>query len=221
MGQTAKDVLTKWNAQKLSALGFLFHGVRDKNSVLLSQPAEQTFSQWDVISLSFVNFLFSGQSGIRNVGFILKVPEQNILGTHPYDVWFPNHIGTDRDHKNRRKTKVERNALLVETLWSGRDLQGEYLIDHPRKFRRLMTPLDLLNEQTVGRHNEILAVGRPYVNIYKGMPATRNIEVVGVYSGGNPNDPVFQSLCAANPEVPPINTKEEVLKLKHRLQHSF
>ncbi|MEA5206366.1 hypothetical protein [Enterobacter mori] len=217
----SNEILERWDFDELSQFGFLFHGVRDPNSVLFTSKAADVFSSWDIFSTSYIDVRYFLKS-ICPIGLILQVPKQNILGTHPNDVWFPTHLGTARDKKIYR-TNAERTGSLTHALTTGVNLRGRLVNQLSEKYRRLMTPQQLSEMQWAMQapYNEVLVVGRPGVNVYAGLQATRAIRVIGVFSGSNVTSlDDFNRLCRANPGVPKYTGPNDLLRLRRDIRTS-
>jgi len=190
------SILKEWSPEKLGASRALVHTLRYKYlmgvgtdlSPLLSRPAEEVFKTWDVISASLVDLGrmqgASADSDAETMAFgelalVLDVPIQNILGTHAYDVSFPNHIGTQPGRNG--STQVTNSYALVDAIYSG-------VTKSPGKkvaggFNQLCTPMELLGRtaRVMSNHNEVLLVGRPHINIYQGLGVTSPIKVREVW----------------------------------------
>lgn len=192
-GRYPPGVITKKNS---GAGLFLVHTVRDlhlNSSPLLSGRAESIFSNWDMISTSLVDgdHPFSIRTHWANVGFILAVPAQNIIGTFEKDVSFPNHAGIDK-----QTNEVINSYALVDSYLNGINKQGK----HPRygrpqvnergqsfyqeknTYRRVVSPEELLRHQCTSLHNEVLVVGRSHIRTHETLPATQPVNVVGLYA---------------------------------------
>ncbi len=206
-------VLNRWEFENLSVYGFLIHAVRYNTGELFQRPAEDVFATWDIMSCSLIDATLCLKS-IDATGFILKVPKQNILGTHNHDVWFPNHKG--KEANARYASKTERNGSLVKALHSGINKRGINI----GNFRQLLMPGDLIEGQMASRakYNEILIAGRPDVNVYAGLPATKKIEVIGVFnfapSKNTASNEIFNSLSMRNPGVARFTTSPELKALQ-------
>lgn len=210
------NVLKRWDYENLSEYGFIIHAVRYNTGELFQRPAEEVFATWDIMSCSLIDATLCLQS-IDATGFILKVPKQNILGTHKHDIWFPNHKG--KEANARYASKTERNGSLVKSLHSGINKKGINI----GNFRQLLMPGDLINGQMAcgAKYNEILIAGRPFVNVYAGLPATRKIKVIGVFNFASSNklasNQVFNSLAMKNPNVERFRTSLELKALQRKV----
>lgn len=223
MGLSKSDILATWDPRRIYSFGCLFHGVRDPNSILCRQNAQETLNTWDVISTSFcLNIL---KDSIYPVGLLLAVMPQNILGTHAYDIWFPNHIGTDLDRSGTvYPNDMIRAASLTKALRTGIDKRGGDSIQYQGGFRKLMNPADLNKEQhNRGRkYNEVLVVGREGVNIYDGFNATREIKVLGIFDGSRGrSSAVSEGLQRANPFLNVFKTPGEIKMLQNEVDIFF
>lgn len=187
LGNTSN--LSDWEWQALNNSGlYIYHSVRDINSQLLNQRAEDVLSQWDVISTSLVNK--HRFHGIGNVGLILKVPVQNILSTSPKSLHFPNRIGLG-------SSAAADVWALSDRIASGVNLAGTCLAS---SFRFLLKPKTIM-AQTQG-YNEVLVVGRPGVSLYQGYPVTGKPEVWHICRTSEDYDvDIYQRLRACNPDV--------------------
>jgi len=217
----SNEILEQWDFDEISQFGFIFHGVRDENSVLLTERADAVFSSWDIFSTSFIDVKYLLRS-ICPVGLILQVPKQNIIGTHPHDVWFPTHLGSAKD-KKKYSSKAAKTGSLSHALATGVDLKGRIVNDLPEKYRRLMSPTNLAEMQWAmgAPYNEVLVIGRSDVNVYSGLPATRKVKVVGIFSGSNSSDLYdFNRLCQANSGVPIYKTLNDLQRLRKDIRTS-
>lgn len=174
--------LSKW--EDLSSQGFALVHTMSKakfnNSDLSKKKAEDVFKSWDIISTSLINlpnissqrdFYHSQYGAYRSgpvttnmfyeVGFILEVPPQNILGTHCKDVWFPNHIGADRQRHD--PNFFQKGYQLADRVFSGIDKQGRRMA--PKGYN-VIEPPQKIWDKTGTRHNEILVVGREGVSMH-------------------------------------------------------
>lgn len=167
------------DAQNLKGSKFLVHTIRDfaVQSPLLSQRAEELFSTWDVISSSVIGAGTYHRTQWADIGLILAVPPQNIIGTFHRDVWFPNHAGnTQGGHKN--------TYALADSYFQGLNKKQQPI--NGATYAQLSTPDDIIkgtfsNHTGTGGYNEILVVGRPNVRIYEGFGPTERVKVCGIY----------------------------------------
>ncbi|QLK60571.1 hypothetical protein GE278_07270 [Enterobacteriaceae bacterium Kacie_13] len=198
--QHIKRNLERWRGENLPKGIYMAHTItieRRNAGPLFTRPAQAVFSTWDVLSTSLVdtNKIKKAQDvmnkGLKKretglffeIALILDVPCQNIIGTFSHDVWFPNHIG----RQNSSPTgKVLDSAALFESIRTGETKKNAIKPDgspFPRMaggFNQIKTPQEILNRTDISRHNEILVVGRPGINIYKGLPATKEITLYGI-----------------------------------------
>jgi hypothetical protein len=140
------------------------------------------FKTWDVISASLFDvsavtvldeLLPRKTLAFGELGLVLDVPIQNILGTHHRDLAFPNHIGTEEDASAKGGRRVTNPSALTGAIFSGVNLYKKVVM--PGGFNQIRTPEDLL--VNTFKYNEVLLVGREGINIYPGLPATRQIRV--------------------------------------------
>lgn len=148
------------------------------------------------------------------MGLILAVPPQNIIGTFHDDVWFPNHVGNMpgqrrnsyelADHYFNGISKESHNPAIKDLL--------EKMMPN-KTYAELETPDTIIRRTKGDRHNEIIVVGKANVNIYSGLPPTKNIQVCGIYhlfDGGGRHDKtkwkednkLIKQLLALNPGLP-------------------
>lgn len=185
--------LGAWRSLKKSQV--LIHtinpGFKDKTE-LMRKNAELVFSEWDVLSTSLVDIdkiekfnknqikninateRFSRDTNLFfEIGLILDVPAQNILGTHSQDVWFPNHAGN----------KYNNTYSLADAIISGKGKQGgrsRWPCTTGHSYNNIKTPKYILDHTSWTAHNEILVICRPFINIYPGFPPTDKIKVKGI-----------------------------------------
>lgn len=147
----------------------LVHMVRyGASSVLEQQSCQKVMRNWEVLSCSLVNHRTGLPAAISSVGFALRVPAQNIIGAHPGDVFFPNHIGIDYEVMPYGPKRVTEAALLSEAIRYGvtkrgdtRDASGNRI-----SFVKMATPIELSAVWGHQSYNEVLVVGRPAVNVH-------------------------------------------------------
>lgn len=160
-----------------------------EQSELVNKPAKDVFANWDVFSASLIDMRHKPAQIInkpRNthlfaeIGIVLNVPMQNILGTHASDVSFPNHIGTENELGFVRGTSRVDPSALSRAIFSGtrKPVQQAKYGSVQGGHNQIMSPTELISK-TLG-WNEVLIVGRPGVNIYQGLPATGNITAQGI-----------------------------------------
>ena len=181
--RSSRDTLSAWAALKPDVV--LVHSLRSQEGLLFQKPAEEVFSQWDMISTSLVDVKniapFPSQwhprmgtdrmtGCIEDVSLVLDVAPQNIIGTHPQDVWFPNHAGVSRSGK------VCNSYALADHVRYGIGKTGKVV---QGGFDQLVAP-DTLLKRSEEDHNEVLIVGREGVNTYTDLKPTQNVKVVGI-----------------------------------------
>jgi hypothetical protein len=177
-----EKILKSWRS--LPKHYVLVHTFEGTDSPFCHHRADSLLSSWDIISTSLVDLKDLkplNKTSRRYTGMFcttalfLEVPAQNILGTHPTDVWFPNHIGREHDSPTGRVTDA---AALSRAIYQGEGKEG---LHYPGGYQKLLTPRDLLAEDKKTRHidshNEVLIIGRPGVRLYPGLPATQPIRV--------------------------------------------
>ncbi|AEX50978.1 hypothetical protein GRAQ_00126 [Rahnella aquatilis CIP 78.65 = ATCC 33071] len=185
----------------------LVHAFEGEENPFCQHRAESLLNSWDIISTSLVDLKdikpltkIKRYTGMYcTTALILDVPVQNILGTHPTDVWFPNHIGRKNDYAAGRI--IDASAL------SRAIFRGEGKDDYHCEggYQRLLTPQALLSEdkktRSVESHNEVLIIGRPGVKLYAGLPATQSIRVrkIVVVEQTESND--MYDYYAGSPEI--------------------
>lgn len=196
--------LQTWKKESLPYGCEIVHAILLETSTLMSNPAEKLFESWDVISTSLVDIgnitqrakinkniasQYKGERGFQldnglyqwcKIGLVLDVPIQNILGTFDGDAWFPNNIGTE-------KGRVFDASLLSERIFNGGQelpkINGQPRREKfiPGGFNQIKNSAEL--QRSPSKYNEILIIGRPGINIYQGLPATKPIKVKAIYIG--------------------------------------
>lgn len=196
--------LQSWKKESLPYGCDIVHAILFEKSQLLTNSAEKLFDNWDVISTSLVDLgsiiqsakinknvasQYNGSMGFNlgnglydycKIGLVLDVPIQNILGTFDKDAWFPNNVGTDRG-------KVIDASLLSERIFKGeqslQQINGKPKRENfiPGGFNQIKNSAEL--QRHTACYNEVLIIGRPGINIYQGLPATRKIKVKAIYFG--------------------------------------
>jgi hypothetical protein len=220
--------LSQWGT--LTSQGFeLVHTFSHANfikSELSKKSAEEVFKQWDVISTSLISLnsiVFQRQRSNhaidQNTGplkthafydlmLVLDVPPQNILGTHDKDVWFPNHVGSDRKQGN--SDFLRKGYQLADRIFSGIDKRGRCMA--PKGYNVIKKPQEIWNK-TGNRHNEILVIGKEGVSMH--FTPTKIIKIKEIiyapkkyFSGGDHdvykfnNEYCVRMLKNLNPNVP-------------------
>ncbi|WP_337157515.1 hypothetical protein [Pseudomonas putida] len=178
--------LTEW--EHISRYGMcLVHALAEHalQGELFKKRAQDVLRGWDVISTSLVtrsrivrqaqvhatdnrsfrpvehcNYMYA------NVGLILKVPPQNILGTHEYDVFFPTHAPA-------------KHYEFASRVLARRTASGKFFKED--RFTKIESPIDILNKTLDGPcvgYNEILVVTRPNVRVH--FSATQEVSVQGI-----------------------------------------
>lgn len=199
----------------------LVHTIRSSvigNTELLLKSAEEVMSKWDVISTSLteINNLNNKRLQWANIGLVLAVPPQNIIGTFPEDISFPNHAG---NMPGQRRNSYE----LADSYFNGiskyhnkpevRARLGKIMPN--QTYAELETPENIIMRSTGAKHNEIIVVGKENVNIFSGQEPTKNIKVCGIYhyfNGGGRNakkefdedNKLLRKLEKLNPDIPLI-----------------
>lgn len=128
------------------------------------------------------------------VGFVLDVPPQNILGTHCKNVWFPNHIGADR--KKNRPDFFRKGYQLADRIFSGMDKQGRHMA--PKGYNVIKSPRKIW-DNTSERYNEILLVGRKGVSMH--FKPTGKIKVKEIIVAPRYHSPTRYMECYARTEA--------------------
>ncbi|GGA52644.1 hypothetical protein GCM10011385_02470 [Nitratireductor aestuarii] len=115
----------------------------------------------------------------REVGVILQVPHQNILCAFHRDINSNLQAGLPGTKvAGPAEARAKYQAYLNKVPPSKRTgMLKENVLKHASF---LQTPEDVLNN-TFQRHNEIIVVTRPGVNVHPGMPATSSIKVTGYF----------------------------------------
>ncbi|WP_065760186.1 hypothetical protein [Pseudomonas defluvii] len=196
------ELLKRWETSKLWPSRALIHTLRPhyqeedpdhqktkqakpdphKTSPLMTLPAEHVFATWDIISATLIDFNRVGivdvlnprrRNSFQELGFILDVPIQNIVGMHHQDLWFPNHAGTVKDPGSAGGRRVTDSNALTDALYKGIRVDGKQLM--PKGFHQIRIPGDMLYHTRL--YNEVLIVGRSGVNTYPGLPQTGRIKI--------------------------------------------
>lgn len=197
-----------FQADRIAGNHILVHTLRNTvlraGSDLLQNSAARVMSDWDIISTSVVEVNSHNRTHWGDVGFILAVPPQNIIGTFERDVSFPNHIGNERT--NRGDT-----YLLVDHYLKGINKSGRTIAENT--YAKLQKPRQIVETTSSPSWNEVLVVGRRDINIYQGFGATKPVEVVGIYvhnstgkknsqSENRANEMLAQKLSVLNDDAP-------------------
>lgn len=175
-----EKILNSWRSLPKNYL--LVHAFEGEESPFCQHRAESILSSWDIISTSLVDLKdikpltkIKRYTGMYcTTALILDVRCKIFLGTHPTDVWFPNHIGRENDYAAGR---------IIDASALSRRYSGEGKEDYHCEggYQRLLTPQSLLSEdkktRSIESHNEVLIIGRPGVKLYAGLPATQRIRV--------------------------------------------
>lgn len=176
-----EKILSSWRS--LPENYVLVHAFEGEENPFCQHRAESILSSWDIISTSLVDLKdikpltkIKRYTGMYcTTALILDVPVQNILGTHPTDVWFPNHIGRENNYAAGRIIDA---SALSRAIFRG---EGKEDYHCEGGYQRLLTPQALLSEdkktRSIESHNEVLIIGRPGVKLYAGLPATQRIRV--------------------------------------------
>lgn len=84
----------------------------EQRAQVLLKDFEQQIRTWDMVSTSFLsNVILTRAKGVLgSVGYVLKVPPQNIISTNESDVWIENHIG--RENNSPSGTITNKHGLL-------------------------------------------------------------------------------------------------------------
>ncbi|MBS0044987.1 hypothetical protein KFE26_22300 [Shewanella sp. M16] len=161
------------NTANIAPTQFLVHTVRDfKNeSPLLTQNAQTLLSSWDIISTSVVKTGEHLRSQWADVGLILAAEPQNIISTSRHDVSFQNHAGNEPG-------KLKNTYALTESYFKGQGKRG--YTPEGGTYAKIDTPSDIINN-TTGKYNEILVVGKPNIRTYEGYDGTEKVKVCGIY----------------------------------------
>ncbi|SUY92914.1 Uncharacterised protein [Buttiauxella agrestis] len=195
--ENIKHMLDKWRSENLPHRVHLVHTIPASSRFdgpLFRQRAEDVLNTWDVISTSLIDLNKIPKvppNGVRSsftrdtqmfyeIAFVLYVPCQNIIGTFSKDVYFPNHAGRENASP---VGKVINSAALFEHISSGeRKLKsnGDRLPRVEGGYNQITSPTEILCSTTQRTHNEILIIGKSGVNIYKGLPQTQKVKVIGI-----------------------------------------
>jgi len=158
--------------------------VTDNNSPFFNGKAEDLFATWDIISTSLTRLQSSmyDRNQWADVGLILAVPPQNIIGTFHKDVWFPNHAGN-------KSWETKNTYALTESYFNGTSKNPndpklkKYLKSAmpDKTYATMMSPESLIAKSNGIKHNEVLIVGKKDVNTYAEFPPTDRVKVCGIY----------------------------------------
>ncbi|MGB7799891.1 hypothetical protein [Buttiauxella sp.] len=177
-----EKILNRWHSLPKNYV--LVHTFEGTDSPFCQHRAESLISSWDIMSASLVDLndikplsktspRYTGM--YRTTALVLDVPVQNILGMHPTDIYFPNHIGRENDSPTGRVVDA---SALSRAIYHGEGKEGRR---YEGGYQKLLTPEALLLEDKAVRridsHNEILIIGRPGVKLYAALPATQIIRV--------------------------------------------
>lgn len=245
--QELRVKLEKWRHLDKTNM-ILVHSINPqyfKTTEFMQSTAENVFRKWDVISASLITYgvIYGGSNGrdkytgmYGEVGFVLDVPPQNILGTHHKDVYFPTHIGTKMYGKSLDPWRASKNPWkLADSIFSGKgkgvaftpDIimgKGAWPCNENKSYNVIETPQDILFKSNRTGHNEILIVGKPNVSLYHGYPPSKEIKVKAIivgerYHSNWVNDPGFtdiqgrQDLEVAIARLMEINSELEVINI--------
>lgn len=151
----------------------------NSNSPFLTKKVEDLFACWDVISTSCVDIIPENNynrmlTGILDVHLDLQVPKQNILGTFPEDVWFPNFAGMKNNVPNGKC--IDRFALADAVFLGQSKNMSRFKPNTP--YNTLEYPKKLIDESyREKKYNEILVIGKPGVRLYDDLPPTGRIKL--------------------------------------------
>ncbi|EKN4037466.1 hypothetical protein NUF46_003785 [Yersinia enterocolitica] len=177
----------------------LIHTIRHKESEFYLRNAESVLKSWDVVSASLITFGSRDRAQWADVGLLLAVPPQNIIGTYPCDISFPNNIGNEPNTPRKPMELMSRYFYTYQAGGWGYDT-----------FSVLISPNDKLmaSGHSLHGHNEVVSVCKPHINTYEGRPPTQPIQVCGIYI--HPNNSIItdeiisitSKLKAMNPDLP-------------------
>lgn len=169
----------------ISSRGSVSHIGRSINtSPFLLKPADALLATWDTISTSCIGGRILPDGRVLGVAPLdihlnLKVPVQNIIGTHHHDVCFNSFAGLEGNLPNGR---VIDSAMLAKNIFNGVEKPNKIgfkmnepynILRHPDEFRRNM-------EQAIGSYNEIIIIGKPGVKLYMDFPCTSAIKLTSI-----------------------------------------
>ncbi len=230
------DILRKWDRTYRKTLSILdairpgknqfrdnlalIHTLRymdSNNCPFLSAKAEDIFASWDIISSSLIRIQssFYDRNQWADVGFLLAVPAQNIIGTFHADAWFPNHAGNGATGRKNSYELTESYFQGISKTKNPKRLERLKKIMPEQTYANMYTPDTLINKSDGLSHNEVLIVGKRDVNIYADYPPTSRIKVCAIYfeytSGQketiaqyHKNRELIAKLQEMNPELPVI-----------------
>lgn len=159
-------------------------GRKNIDSPFLTKSVEAVLSSWDVISACCTGAVSNSHGTMEgrvplDIQLNLRVPVQNILGTHHSDVRFNNFAGLEGNVPHGR---VLDKAALAENIFKGIERPNNHgfkmyspynILRHPDEFKtKIVTGL--------GNYNEILLVGKSGVRMYMDFPCTKMIKLRGV-----------------------------------------
>lgn len=153
---------------------------RDITSPFLSRPVETILSGWDVISTSCVPSADPTEHEPNSYGALdiyldLRVPVQNILGTHTRDVCFDTFAGLENGLPGGR---VIDKAALADTIRYGIEAPNPHNFEMDKPYNTLQSP-DVFRRWSRS-YNEVLVVGRPGLQMHFGFIATQCIRLKGI-----------------------------------------
>ncbi|WP_277973007.1 hypothetical protein [Pantoea agglomerans] len=155
-----------------------------ENSPFLLRPVQSIFSSWDVISTCCLGRKVASDGSVLgraplDIHLNLRVPVQNIIGTHLRDVCFNNFAGLEGNVPNGR---IINKGSLANSIFNGLERPNKIGFKMNEPYNILRHP-DLFREQQVsgtGSYNEVLIVGRPGVRMYMNFPSTELVKLDGV-----------------------------------------
>lgn len=191
--------LELWRDLNIKTNMLIVHCINTKyyySSDFMTCNAENVINRWDVFSGSLItresklseDQTISYTGMYSDLGFVLDVKPQNILGTHNRDVYFDTHIGTA---KHGRLVDYWHNSKdswkLADSIFSGRGKnlglvgmthdKDAWPIKQGMPYNVIESPRELLLKSNRMKHNEILIIGKPGVSLYHGYPPTQAVKI--------------------------------------------
>jgi insecticidal toxin complex protein TccC len=178
----ASSVLSSWDVISTSLVDFNSRKTETKTYRATSAFAGEFAGMIVFDDEDSSNYLSANDITFGEIVFKLKVNPSNIIGTSPFDLWFPNHAGfpynTVQLGQEPPKLTIEQAGELSKAVFSGASLDN-LIEEHLQTHYSVLTPNSLLTQQqSLGTtYNEVLIAGKKDVSIHMGMPNTKAITV--------------------------------------------
>jgi hypothetical protein len=131
-------------------------------------------------------YVTSNDITFGEIVFKLKVSPSNIIGTSPFDLWFPNHAGIPHNTVSlgmpAPKLTTEQSGELAKAFFTGASRDSN-ISEHLSTHYTILTPTTLLEQQRdLDRlYNEVLITGKKDVSIHMGVRNTSAISVEEIF----------------------------------------